>query len=111
MDRERLADAQRMAADLRHAGVTAELYLGDGGMKAQMKYADRRGAPCVVIQGEDERNRGVVQIKDLALGKQLAATTGDHAAWREERPGQFEVAAADMVAEVRKLLDRQRASP
>jgi histidyl-tRNA synthetase len=100
-----------MAADLRHAGVTAELYLGDSGMKAQMKYADRRAAPCVVIQGEDERSRGVVQIKDLVLGKRLAAATGDHTAWRDERPGQFEVPAADLVAAVKKLLEGQRGSP
>ena len=32
-------------AELRAAGIAAELYLGRAGMKAQMKYADRRGAP------------------------------------------------------------------
>ena len=72
MDRARLGDYQRMVTLLRNAGVTAELYLGDSGMRAQLKYADRRNAPCVVIQGEDELARGVVQVKDLALGKQLA---------------------------------------
>jgi histidyl-tRNA synthetase len=108
MDRDRIADAQQMVSALRNAGIAAELYLGESGMKAQMKYADRRGAPCVVIQGEDERTRGVVQIKDLALGKELSADVTDNVAWREERPGQFEVAAADLVAEVHKLLARQR---
>ena len=34
------------------------MYVGDAGMKAQMKYADRRGSPCVIIQGEDERAQG-----------------------------------------------------
>ena len=32
---------------LRQAGIRAELYLGSSGMKAQMKYADRRSSPCV----------------------------------------------------------------
>jgi histidyl-tRNA synthetase len=65
----------------------------------------------VVIQGEEERTRKggpVVQIKDLALGKELAETVADNVAWREERPGQFEVAAKDLVAEVAKLVARQR---
>jgi histidyl-tRNA synthetase len=43
---------------LRNADIRAELYLGSSGMKAQMKYADKRGAPCVVIQGGDERAKG-----------------------------------------------------
>ena len=108
MDRERIAESQAFATELRDADIAAEMYLGGSGMKAQMKYADRRNAPCVVIQGEDERERGVVQIKDLALGKQLSEGIKDNVEWREERPGQFEVPASDLVAEVRKLLDRQR---
>ena len=51
MERERIADYQTFVAALRRAGIRAELYLGSSGMKAQMKYADRRGAPCVIIQG------------------------------------------------------------
>ena len=107
MDRERVADSQQMTTTLRDAGIAAEMYLGSSGMKAQMKYADRRNAPCVVIQGEDERERGVIQIKDLALGKQLSESVADNAEWREERPGQFEVPAADLVTSIRALLARQ----
>ena len=73
MDKERIGDYQRMVADLRRAGIPAELYLGSAGMKAQMKYADRRNAPLAIIQGGDEKARGVVQIKDLRAGKKLAA--------------------------------------
>ena len=73
MDRARIGDYQAMVAELRDADIAAELYLGDSGMKAQMKYADRRNAPLAIIQGGDEKARGVVQIKDLAVGKKLAA--------------------------------------
>jgi histidyl-tRNA synthetase len=73
LDRDRIGDYQRLTTSLRNAGIAAELYLGESGMKAQMKYADRRNAPCVVIQGSDERAAGTVQIKDLALGKALSA--------------------------------------
>ena len=62
MDRTEQARYQSMVHKLRSAGVRAEMYLGTSGMKAQMKYADRRGAPCVVIQGGDELAAGEVQI-------------------------------------------------
>ena len=78
-----------MARDLREAGIRAEMYLGDAGMKAQMKYADKRGAPCVVIQGEDERAQGLVTIKDLLEGSRLSGEIADHAEWREGRPRSF----------------------
>ena len=45
--------------------IRAELYLGSGKFGAQMKYADKRGSPCVVIQGGNEKEKGEVQIKDL----------------------------------------------
>ena len=114
MDRERIADSQQMVTELRNAGIAAEMYLGSSGMKAQMKYADRRNAPCVVIQGEDERTREggpFVQIKDLVLGKQLSETVADNVAWREERPGQFEVPSADLVKSIHELLERQSGGP
>ena len=72
MDRERIGDHQRLVSELRKAGIRAELYLGTSGMKAQMKYADKRRSPCVVIQGEDERARGEVQVRDLAQSEQVA---------------------------------------
>ena len=110
MDKARVGDYQKMTRDLREAGVRAEMYVGDAGMKAQMKYADRRGSPCVVIQGEDERAQGLVTIKDLLEGARLSAGIEDRSEWREGRPAQFSVPEGEMVAAVRKLLDEQRKS-
>ena len=107
MDRERTADYVAMAQTLRAAGIRAEAYVGSAGMKAQFKYADRRNAPCVVIQGESERQAGKLQIKDLAEGRRQATGISDHAQWQEKRPGQFEIDAADLVAAVTDLLSRQ----
>ena len=109
MDRGRMADYQRMVSELRNAGIAAEIYLGSSGMKAQLKYADRRDAPCAIIAGSNEFEAGRVQVKDLAAGKQQAGRIADHRTWREERPGQFEIAADDLAAEVRRLIERQRA--
>ena len=73
-DRDRVADYQKMVSALRNAGIRAELYLGNPkhSVGQQLKYADRRGAPCAVIQGGDEKVSGEVQIKDLILGATLA---------------------------------------
>ncbi|HMB47975.1 MAG TPA: histidine--tRNA ligase, partial [Afifellaceae bacterium] len=72
MERERTADYMAMAARLRAEGIRAECYVGGAGMKAQFKYADRRNAPCVIIQGEDERQSGKVQVKDMLEGRRRA---------------------------------------
>ena len=106
-DTESLGRYQRMVGELRQAGIRAEMYLGGSGMKPQMKYADRRSAPCVVIQGGDERAKGEVQIKDMALGEQLSKEITDNAAWREGRPAQFSVPESELVAAVRRVLDAQ----
>jgi histidyl-tRNA synthetase len=109
MEKDRLADYQKMTQALRAAGIRAEMYLGTAGMKAQMKYADRRGAPCVVIQGGDERAKGEVQIKDLIEGAKAAAVIKDSREWRESRPAQFSVREDELVAKVREVLARHKA--
>jgi histidyl-tRNA synthetase len=107
MDRERIADYQRMAATLRAGGVRAELYLGGSGMKAQMKYADRRRSPCVVIQGSDERERGEVQIKDLARGAALAAGGKDRADYLDKQAeAQFSTPESNLLPAVRQVIER-----
>ena len=75
----RFAEVSRTA--LRNAGIRAELYLGNPkSMGNQLKYADRRNSPCVIIQGSDEKARGEVQIKDLiekSTTKHDAVSTGE----------------------------------
>ncbi|TIS92348.1 histidine--tRNA ligase [Mesorhizobium sp.] len=106
-DTESLGRYQKMVAELRAAGIRSEMYLGSAGMKAQLKYADRRGSPVAIIQGGDERARGEVQIKDLIEGARMSAEIADNAEWRAARPAQVTVAEADLVAEVRKILAAQ----
>ena len=55
-DQDRIADYQQMVAELRAANIRAELYLGNPkNIGNQLKYADKRDSPCVVIQGGDEK--------------------------------------------------------
>jgi histidyl-tRNA synthetase len=110
MDRERVTHYQHLTSLLRAAGIRAEMYLGSGGMKAQMKYADRRGAPLVVIQGPDELERGIVQLKDLAAGAEMARQIDSRAEWREARPAQVAVPESELVAAVKAALEREALS-
>lgn len=103
MDRERMAEYQRMVGELRRAGIRAEVYLGNPkNFGNQLKYADKRRSPVAVIQGSQEAERGVVILKDLILGAQIAqnATLEE---WKG-RPAQIEVPVADLVAAVRGML-------
>ncbi len=104
MDKDRQGDYWRMVQQLRDAGIRAEMYVGTAGMKAQMKYADKRGAPLVVIQGGDEKAKGEVQIKDLRLGAELAAGIGSREEYASQRLAQFSVPESELVTAVRKAL-------
>jgi histidyl-tRNA synthetase len=106
-DRDRVADYQKMVAVLRSAKIRAELYLGNPkNMGNQLKYADRRNSPCVIIQGSDEKVRGEVQIKDLIDGAKAAAAISSNQEWRETRPAQFSCKEDEIVAKVREVLAR-----
>jgi histidyl-tRNA synthetase len=106
-DRDRVADYQKMVASLRNAGVRSELYLGNPkNMGNQLKYADRRNSPCVIIQGSDEKARGEVQIKDLIEGAKAAAAIASNQEWRETRPAQVAAKEDALVEAVREVLAR-----
>jgi histidyl-tRNA synthetase len=103
MDRDRMADYFALVAELRNAGLRAEVYLGNPKQfGAQMKYADRRRSPFAIIEGSDEKARGVVQVKDLVAGA-LAAETASLEEWKD-RPAQAEIPRSEVVAHLKRLL-------
>jgi histidyl-tRNA synthetase len=109
-ERDRIADYQKMVAVLRAANIRAELYLGNpkNNLGTQLKYADKRGSPCAVIQGGDEKKLGLVQIKDLVAGAEIA-TTEDRADYlKKQADAQFAVKEDELVEAVRNLLARHK---
>ncbi len=103
MDRDRMADYMAMAAELRRAGIRAEVCLGNPkNFGNQLKYADKRGAPVAVIRGSAEAEKGTVILKDLILGARIAAGASLEE-WKQ-RPAQVEVPRAGLVAAVRQML-------
>ena len=109
-DQNSMANTQRLVASLRAAGIAAELYLGPGGMNAQLKYADKRMSRCAVIQGSNERDAPggpQVTIRDLRLGAELAKATKDRADYLELRQrAQVSAPEGELVERVREVLAR-----
>jgi histidyl-tRNA synthetase len=105
LDQQEIADSFVLAAQLRAAGIAAEVYLGASGMKAQMKYADRRNAPVAVIVGENERANSTVSLKNLRVGAALGAQAADREAYaRAQGQAQIETPRREMVDAVRRMI-------
>ncbi len=103
-----IADYQKMVATLRDANIRAELYLGNPkhSLGQQMKYADRRNAPCAIVQGSDEKANGKIQIKDLILGAGLTDIKDREAYLKKQTEAQYEVDQNKLVDAVREVLAR-----
>jgi histidyl-tRNA synthetase len=103
-----IADYQKMVATLRNANIRAELYLGNPkhSLGQQMKYADRRNAPCAIVQGSDERANGKIQIKDLILGAGLTEIKDREEYLKKQSEAQYEVDESRIVDAVREVLAR-----
>lgn len=105
MDKDQMGSYQAMTRELRDAGIRAEMFLGNPkNFGKQLAYADKRNAPVAVIEGSDERASGVVQLKDLFLGKKLSADITDNEEWRAQNPGQESIKRADLVAAVKTIV-------
>ena len=108
MDGDAMGQYQSYVQQLRGAGIRAEMYQGNWKkFPNQLRYADKRDCPIAIIQGSDEREKGVIQLKDMIEGKRQAAAIESNEEYRASRPGQFEINEADLVAEVQKLLAEQ----
>jgi len=109
LDKDEIGRYQQFVSALRAEGIAAELYLGQAGMNAQLKYADKRSAVCAVIQGSNEREKGEVGLRDLVLGAELAGMSKDRSDYLELRAkAQVSVPEADLVKAVKEILARHK---
>lgn len=105
MDAALMPEYMAMGFELRRAGIPTEVYLGlEKRFGKQTKYGDDYGIPLVVIVGSNERERGVVTIKDMDAGRKKMDTISDRQQVLAARPGQVEVARTELVATVKKML-------
>jgi len=112
MDASLQDDYVAMTWELRRAGIPTELYLGTAkGPGKQLKYADAWGVPIAVLYGSNEKERGIVTLKDMEVGRRRAEALANRQEWLEERPGQREVPRAELVPAVREMLGQIEGQP
>lgn len=67
------AYAYRCLGQVRKAGISADLYPEPAKLKKQMKYANDRKTPYVVLIGGNEMETGLLTLKNMASGEQSSA--------------------------------------
>ncbi|MCH1495274.1 MAG: histidine--tRNA ligase [Rubripirellula sp.] len=90
-------DYLRLAANLREAGIAAEVYPDAKKLGAQLKYADQRGFPMAVIAGGNEWSEGKCQIKTLAT------KSSEEINYSHDQPG-------ELIARIKQCLDAKQNS-
>lgn len=71
------AYCMKLSKKLRQNGVDCEVYPSAAKMQKQFKYADNRKVKYVALIGEDELNKGLLQIKNMESGEQKALTENE----------------------------------
>jgi histidyl-tRNA synthetase len=62
-------DSLKYAVLQRESGVSAEIYPSDDTkLEKQLKYADKKGIPWVVIMGPEEKEKGTIKLKNMKAG-------------------------------------------
>jgi histidyl-tRNA synthetase len=76
-DAARLGDYQRVARELRAAGIATEVYPEAKKLGQQFQYADKRGFRLALIAGSEEFEKGVWKVKDLAKREEVAVPASE----------------------------------
>jgi histidyl-tRNA synthetase len=106
-DEDLSTEYQRIARELRTNGIETEIYYGFNKgfrkMKKQLKYADEKNCPLVILIGENEAEKGVATVKNLKLGKELADSISDKREWNSRV--QKEVPLTDLADYIKSQLE------
>jgi histidyl-tRNA synthetase len=108
MDKSRISDYIAIVNEIRQAGVNAELYMGETkNLNKQLKYADKIGIPIAIIAGSDEFESGMVTVKDLRAGAEIAKGFSEREEWLKAENVQVTIQRTDMIQNIRRLLGRE----
>ena len=69
-DDDLMEESLKLATRLRQGGIRTEVYFRPTRISTQMKYANAKGIPYVVILGSDELAAGTAAVRDLATREQ-----------------------------------------
>jgi len=106
MEPGRIVEYEKLTRELRQAGISAEMYLGEErGLTKQLAYANRLQFPLAVLIGSDEFQRGEVTIRNLKRGAELPDKKTQREEWlRLSRTVQFAVPRGDCVSQIRRII-------
>lgn len=105
MDRSLVDEYLQITWELRRAGIPTELYVGTAKrLGKQLEYADAYDIPLAILVGTNEKEQGIVTVKDMSAGREKAKALADRREWLSERPGQVTIRRAELVDGVRRLL-------
>lgn len=74
LDNSLIPEYLSLASVLRKKGVKTEIYLEDRSLSAQLKYADKKGLPFIIIAGREELSVNKIQFKNMKTGEQTTVT-------------------------------------
>lgn len=104
-DNNLMTEYQKIASQLRKAKIDTEVYYGfQRGLNKQLAYADKKNCPVAILLGEDELKKGVITVRDLKMGKDIAGDFSDKTEWM--KTAQFEVKREDLVKKVKELIKK-----
>ena len=89
---------------LRDQNINSEIYLGDANLKSQLKYADKRNAPAVLMCGENEFNENKITIKDLRKGKTESGNIQSREDWKQSANIQTTIPKENLIDVIKKLI-------
>lgn len=105
MDAALREDYLAMTWELRRAGIPTELYLGSAkGPGKQLKYADQYDIPLAILYGTNEKEQGIVTVKDMVAGRERAKPVADRQEYLAQRAGQVTIPRAELVDGIRRML-------
>ena len=99
-----IAPYYKILTMLRSAGIKSEVYSGDSSIKSQMKYADKRNSPAVILYGENEAKSGTVTIKNLKVGKESSKDIKTREDWKSNKSAQVTVKLENLIDEIKKII-------
>lgn len=102
-----MPEYQKIASQLRKAKIDTEVYYGfQKGLNKQLAYADKKNCPVAIMMGENELQKGIITVKDLKAGKEIASGFTDKTEWL--KTAQIEVKLEDLVKKVKELIKRNK---
>ena len=104
LNKELMSKYYEILRILRDSGINSEIYNGDSSLKAQLKYADKRNSPAVIMVGDDEKKNNTITIKNLKLGKKISSDLKTRKDWTSSKDAQITTDLKNLVYEIKKII-------